>query len=61
MRIHSVFYISLLESADFEMSVQITLHNFKEYENEYEVEKILQQKSQKYLVKWKEYEEEENT
>ena len=41
-RIHSVFHISLLKSADFKTSVQITLHNFKEYKNKYEVEKILQ-------------------
>ena len=61
MRIHSVFHISLLESADSETSMQTTLHNFKEYENEYEVEKILQQRSQKYLIKWKEYEKKENT
>ena len=51
MRIHSVFHISLLESADSEMLVQITLYNFKEYKNEYEVKKILQQKDQKYLIK----------
>ena len=41
-QIHSVFHISLLESADSEMPVQITLHNFKEYKNKYEVKKILQ-------------------
>ena len=60
-QIHSVFYISLLESADLETSIQTTLNNFKEYENEYEIEKILKQKGQKYLIKWKDYSEKENT
>ena len=50
-QIHPVFHISLLEPADSKMSVQTTLHNFKEYKNKYKVKKILQQKSQKYLVK----------
>ena len=60
-RIHPVFHISLLEPADSETPVQTTLHNFEGYEDEYEVEKILQRKGQKYLVKWKGYTDGENT
>ena len=60
-QIHLIFHISLLESADLETSIQTMLNNFERYENEYEVEKILKQKGQKYLVKWKSYSEEENT
>ena len=41
-RIHSVFYIFLLKSADFKTFMQITLHNFKKYKNKYKVKKILQ-------------------
>ena len=60
-QIHLVFHIFLLEPADLETSIQTTLNNFKGYEDEYEVEKILKQKGQKYLIKWKSYSEEENT
>ena len=60
-QIHPVFHISLLEPADSKTPVQITLHNFKEYKNKYKVKKILQQKDQKYLVKWKGYTDRENT
>ena len=59
-QIHSIFHIFLLESANFETSIQIMLNNFKEYKNEYEIERILKQKNQKYLIKWKDYSEEKN-
>ena len=58
-RIHPVFHISLLEPADSMTPLQEIFY----YENdqEYKVEKILEQRGQKYLVKWKGYEDSENT
>ena len=43
-QIYSEFYIFLLKSTNFKTFVQMILHNFKKYENEYKIEKILQQK-----------------
>ena len=48
-RIHPVFHISLLEPADSTTPLQETFHY--EDDEEYEVEKILDQRGQKYLVK----------
>ena len=51
IRIHSIFHVFLLKSADPKTSVQNTFHFQYEDENEYEVEKILAQNGQKYLIK----------
>ena len=55
VKIHSVFHIFLLESADTETLLQITFHYQQEKENIYEAERILEYDSQQYLMKWKEY------
>ena len=60
-RIHLIFYISLLKLADPSIPLQDTFHYEIKEENEFEVEAILAQKGQQYLIKWKEYPETENT
>ena len=60
-KIYPVFHVSLLEPADPETPIQTTFHYQTEEETEYEVEKILRQDGQKYLVKWKGYPDSENT
>ena len=60
-KIHPVFHISLLEPADAETPCQETFHFVPEEETEFEVEKILEKKGQRYLIKWKGYDESENT
>ena len=60
-KIHPVFHISLLEPADPETPCQETFHFEKEEEDEFEVERILEQKGQNYLIKWKGYPDSENT
>jgi len=60
-KIHPVFHISLLEPADPETPCQETFYFEEEEEDEFEVEKILEQKGQNYLVKWKGYPDSENT
>ena len=60
-KIHPVFHVSLLEPADPAIPVQTTFHYQADEEQEFEVEKILGQRGQKYLVKWKGYPPEENT
>jgi hypothetical protein len=60
-RVFSVFHISLLESVDPSTSIQKTFHYYSQEENRFEVERILEKKSQRYLVKWKEYSTTENT
>ena len=58
-----MFYVLLLEPADAETPLQETFHYQSEEENEYEVEEILiwNWDSKTYLVKWKDYNEENNT
>jgi transposase InsO family protein len=60
-KIHPVFHISLLEPADPETPLQTTFHFQTEEEDEFEVERILEQRGQRYLVKWKGYPHSENT
>ena len=60
-KIHPVFHVSLLEPADPETPLQTTFHFALEEEDQYEVERILDKRDNTYLVKWKGYEEEENT
>ena len=51
IKIHSIFHVSLLKSADSETSIQDTFHFQYEKEDEYEIEKMLKQNDQQYLVK----------
>jgi hypothetical protein len=50
-KVFLVFYISLLESADPNTSIQRTFHYHSQKKNRFEVKKILEKKSQRYLVK----------
>ncbi len=50
-RVFSVFHISLLESADPSTPIQETFHYHPQKENRFEVERILDKKDQRYLVK----------
>ena len=61
MKIHPVFHIFLLESANPEISVFIKPPKLSP-ENEYKIEKIINYdyKSQRYLVKWKKYNNNKN-
>ncbi len=67
MKIHLVFHIFLLKSADLNTSIQTKSSEIdSESQNiEYEVENILDQQNIKdqfhWLVKWKDYEHIENT
>jgi transposase InsO family protein len=58
---HPVFHVSLLEPADPSTPIQESFHYETEEEDEYEVEKILDQRGQKYLIKWKNCDDTENT
>lgn len=60
-KIHPVFHISLLEPADPETPLQTTFHFQIEEDDEFEVEQILEQRGQRYLVKWRGYPHSENT
>ena len=51
IKIHPIFHVSLLKSADPKTFIQNTFHFQYENENEYEVEKILAQNDQRYLIK----------
>ena len=59
-RIHSIFHINLLESADLSTFIRKDFH-FEDSDEEYTVEKILEKKGQKYLIKWKKYSHSDNT
>ena len=60
-KIFPVFNISLLEPTSPDTPLATTFHYHTEEKNEYEVEKILQQNGQNYLIKWRNYDETENT
>ncbi len=51
IRIFPVFYILLLKSADLIIFLQNIFYFYLQKENQFEIEKILQQKNQKYLIK----------
>ncbi len=51
VRIFPVFYILLLKSADSIIFLQNIFYFYLQKENQFEIEKILQQKDQKYLIK----------
>lgn len=55
-----MFHVSLLEPADSKTPLQEDW-KYKAETKEYKVERILEQKGQEYLIKWKDCEESENT
>jgi hypothetical protein len=50
-KVFLVFYISLLKSVDLSTSIQKTFHYYSQKENRFEIKRILERKSQRYLVK----------
>jgi hypothetical protein len=60
-KIHPVFHISLLELANDSVLLQTTFGLISEEDRQYEVDRILGRKGQTYLIKWKGYEDSENT
>jgi hypothetical protein len=50
-KVFLVFYISLLKSADLSTFIQETFHYYSQEENRFEIERILEKKNQRYLVK----------
>ena len=49
IRIHSIFYINMLKSVDFNISIQKEFY-FENSKEEYIIEKILNRKNQKYFI-----------
>ena len=49
-RIHSIFYINILESADFNTLIQEEFH-YENSKKKYSVKRILKKKNQSYLIK----------
>jgi hypothetical protein len=60
-KVFLVFHISLLELVDPNTPIQETFHYHPQEKNRFEVERILEKKGQRYLVKWKEYSTTKNT
>ena len=60
-RVHPNFHISMIELAGQSTLLQETFHYQPEEEQEFEVEQILKRKGQRYLAKWKNYPDLENT
>jgi len=60
-RVFLVFHISLLELVDLSTLIQETFHYYSQKKNRFEIERILEKKSQQYLVKWKRYSTTKNT
>jgi hypothetical protein len=50
-KVFLVFYVSLLKSVDFSTFIQETFHYYSQKKNRFEIKKILEKKSQRYLVK----------
>jgi len=50
-KVFLIFHISLLKSVDFSTSIQKTFHYYLQKENRFEIERILEKKNQRYLVK----------
>ena len=55
IKIHLIFHVSLLKSADQNTFIQNTFHFQYEKKNENEIKTILTQNDQRYLIKWKNY------
>jgi len=51
VKVFLVFHVSLLKSVDPSTFIQKTFHYYSQKENRFEVEKILEKKDQRYLVK----------
>ena len=51
VKVFSVFHVSLLKSVDSDTSIQNIFHYEMQKDDEYEIEKILNEQNQKYLVK----------
>ena len=60
-RIHPVFHISMLEPADNDIPLQEAFHFEPQEDDMYLVEKLLDRKGQKYLVRWQGYAKEDDT
>ena len=60
-QVHPNFYILMIELAHQSTPLQETFHYQPEEEQEFEVKQILKRKGQRYLVKWKNYPDSENT
>ena len=60
-QVHPNFHILMIELADQSTLLQETFYYQPEKEQEFKVEQILKRKSQRYLVKWKNYPDSENT
>ena len=60
-KVFFVFHIFMLKSTHLNTSIQITFRYQSQKNQEYEIERILQRKCQKYLMKWKEYFTTKNT
>ena len=61
VKVWLVFHVSLLESTHLETLIQTTFRYQEQENQEYEVERILQQRGQQYLVKWRGYPITKNT
>ena len=61
VKIFLVFHIFMLKSTHSNTSIQITLRCRSQEDQEYEVERILKQRGQQYLIKWKGYFTSKNT
>ena len=60
-KIFSIFHIFVLKSIHSKTSTQTTFRYKSQKDREYEIEQILQQQGQQYLVKWKGYPTSKNT
>ena len=60
-KIFSIFHVFVLESTHSNTSIQITFRYQTQEDQKYEVERILRQQGQQYLIKWKEYPTSKNT
>ena len=59
--VHPNFHISIIKLADQSTPLQEIFHYQPEEEQEFKAEQILKRKGQRYLVKWKNYPDLENT
>ena len=61
VKIFFVFHVFVLKSTHSNISIQITFRYQSQKNQEYEVERILRQRGQQYLIKWKKYFTTKNT
>ena len=60
-KIFSIFHIFMLKFAHLNTSIQITFRYKSQKNQKYEIERILRQKNQQYLIKWRKYLTSKNT